>query len=457
MNRWHARFLPAGLLVLVTHLVIHVSPVFGEGFRILDQGASATGQGAAFSAQADDPSALHYNPAGMTQLNGIQFSGGTLFIGGKVTFNSALGPKVKGDLGGTIATPPPTALFLTAHLPALGLESLPNWTVGIGVTTPFALQVEYPDDSLIAPITTSASLPLMDIKPTLAYRLNEYISVGGGLDIYTFADFLGEGHAELHQVAAPGNPFGIPAGTNLEANGDDTAFGFNASLLWTPLRNDMGKPLVNFGFVFRHGPDLDLDGAFLAGGTKLANAKTTIELPDVYTWAVAGWPIRNRQYEWKLEVDVEYADWTDFEDLNLQLSNGALIPNPRNYGDSWIVMAGTEFKALSPALLSNWDVSFRAGYIYWDTPVKSKTLDPSNPDANTNTIAVGVGFLCHESGRIFGVLPCNLMGAKAIGLDLAYQVLLYNTRNIQNNQQPLVNGKWDTTLHVGALSVRMNF
>jgi long-chain fatty acid transport protein len=333
------RLLLFTILILSVSSILFSSSLFAEGFRVIDHGAAATGQGAAFSAQADDPSALHYNPAGMTQLQGIQFSAGTLLIGGSIEFKSAQGPKVDGDLGGSIANPPPSTLFLTAHLPALGLKNLPNWTVGIGVTSPFALQVEYPDDSLIAPIATKAALPLIDIKPTLAYKLNKYISIGGGLDIYTFASFLGEGQAELKQSPAPG--------FNLEANGTDTALGFNASVLWTPLRSAAEKPLLNLGFVYRNGANLDLNGEFLANGAKVANASTTIELPDVYTWAIAGWPIRNAQHEWKIEVDVEYADWTDFKDLDLKLSNGAVIPGPRNYGDAWIFMVGTEFKVLS--------------------------------------------------------------------------------------------------------------
>jgi len=452
-----ARLGLAWLLFSVFSFTCYPKTVFGEGFRIIDQSASATGQGAAFSAQADDPSALHYNPAGMTQLEGIQFSAGTLLIGGDVEFKSDFGPTVDGDLGGTIANPPPTTFYLTAHLPALGLSQLSNWTVGLGVTTPFALQVEYPEDSLIAPVSTKASLPLMDIKPTLAYKLNEYISIGGGLDIYTFASFLGEGQAELQQIAAPGNPFGIPAGTTLEANGTDTALGFNASLLWTPLRNAAEKPLLNLAFVYRHGADLHLDGQFLAGGSLVADATTTIELPDVYTWAIAAWPIRNAQHEWKIEVDVEYADWTDFENLDLKLSNGAVIPNPRNYGDAWLFMVGTEFKALSPPALPHWDVSLRTGYLRSETPVPRREFDPSNPDADFNAFSAGVGFMCHAPGKFLGVLPCDSLGAKAMGLDLAYQILLYQSRGIHNNQQFLVNGEWDTTLHVGALSFRVNF
>ncbi len=457
MTKFPARLGLVWVAISLANLIVYSQNVLAEGFRILDHGASATGQGAAFSAQADDPSALHYNPAGMTQLEGIQFSAGTLLIGGSIEFKSASGGKVDGDLAGAIANPPPSTVFLTAHLPALGLKNLPNWTVGIGVTSPFALQVEYPDDSLIAPVTTRASLPLLDIKPTLAYKVNDYISVGGGLDIYTFASFLGEGHAEIKQNAAPGNPFGIPAGTGLEANGKDTALGFNASVLWTPLRNVGGKPLLNLGFVYRNGADLDLDGEFLANGAKVANARTTVELPDVYTWAIAGWPIRNAQHEWKIEVDVEYADWTDFKNLDLQLSNGAVIPQPRNYGDAWIFMVGTEFKVLSPPVLPKWDVSFRTGYLRSETPVPSRDFNPSNPDADFNAFSAGVGFLCHAPAKFLGVLPCDSLGAKAIGLDLAYQVLLYQTRGISNNRQPILNGEWDTTLHVGALSFRVNF
>ncbi len=445
------------ILFLSTSSILLPSPLFAEGFRVLDHGAAATGQGAAFSAQADNPSAVHYNPAGMTQLEGIQFSTGTLLIGGSLRFKSDLGPNVKGDLGSTVANPPPSTVFLTAHLPALGLTNLPNWTVGIGVTSPFALSVEYPDNSLIAPISTTASLPLINIKPTVGYRVNDYIAIGGGLDIYTFADFLGEGQAEVQQNAAPGNPFGIPAGTNLEGNGSDTAISFNASLLWTPWRNSQGQPRLNLGFVFRHGPDLDLKGDFLAGGTSLAGAQTTLELPDVYTWAIAGWPVRNAQREWKVEIDVEYADWTDFEDLNFNLSNGSTIPARRNYGDAWLVLVGTEYTLLSPNLLPQWDVSFRGGYVRSETPVRSRTLDPSNPDSDFNAFSFGMGFLCRSGGKFLGILPCNGFWAKTIGIDLAYQVLLYETRDINNNQQPILNGKWDSTLHVGAISLRMKF
>ena len=50
--------------------------------RIQSQGTAASAMSNAFAAQADDPSALHYNPAGMTQLQGLQFMAGALISGG---------------------------------------------------------------------------------------------------------------------------------------------------------------------------------------------------------------------------------------------------------------------------------------------------------------------------------------------------------------------------------------
>lgn len=434
------------------------SAALGAGFRILDQSASATGQGTAFLAQADDPSAIHFNPAGMTQLRGVQFSGGALLVGADIDYDSVTGAKVNGGFGGTVAFPLPTHLYLTAHLGDLGSEWLKDWTVGVGLTNPFGISVEYPASSQVAPVVMSVELPLIDIKPTVALKVNEYISLGAGIDIFTFSSFLGEGQGEFKQVAAPGNPFGLPAGTVLEANGTDTAVGFNASLLWTPWRNEDGKPIVNVGFVFRGGADLNLKGQFLAGGAVVADSSTTVELPDIYSFGIAFWPVRDEFREWKIEVDVDYEDWKEFKNLNLNLSNGLTVPFQRNYNDAFIVMLGTEHRWLRPAVLPHWEVALRGGYVYSESPIPSSTFEPGVPDATYQAPSVGFGFLCGPGGHFLGVVSCDGLGLKAIGVDLAYQVLLRQTRGISNNiNGALINGEWDSTLHVGAFTLRLLF
>src|SRR5882672_11412239 len=50
--------------------------VGASGFSTQLVGAKALGQGNAFAGLADDPSALYFNPAGITQLKGTQLSVG---------------------------------------------------------------------------------------------------------------------------------------------------------------------------------------------------------------------------------------------------------------------------------------------------------------------------------------------------------------------------------------------
>ena len=87
------KFILLGFLLVSLALALLCAPstLYASGFRILDQSASATGQASAFTAQADDASAVYYNPAGMTQLRGVQVSLGANLIGGSTNFRDAAG------------------------------------------------------------------------------------------------------------------------------------------------------------------------------------------------------------------------------------------------------------------------------------------------------------------------------------------------------------------------------
>ena len=193
-----------------------VSLAYGEAFRVLGQGNSGTAQGDAFAAQADDPSAVFYNPAGMMQQKGVQLSTSALFIGGYYKFRSPNGQQFKGDLDGSVAiNPPPATFYLTADLNSLGdklgVKFLDDFALGIGMNAPFGLVVRWPRNVPFSNVTTFAQLPLVDIKPTVAYKFNEYLSVGTGLDIYTFIGFLGHGKARVRSF--------VPPATNIELEG----------------------------------------------------------------------------------------------------------------------------------------------------------------------------------------------------------------------------------------------
>jgi long-chain fatty acid transport protein len=449
-------FFPALYLVFL----LEVPNGFAEGFRVLNQGASATGQGTAFMAQADDPSAIHFNPAGITQLSGVQMSAGAVIIAGGTSYDSLTGETIDGDLSGKIAYPPPSNFYITANLKDIGLEKLDNLTVGFGITSPFGTLIEFPDDSPFATEAISAALPLVDIKPTMAYKYSENLAIGFGLDIYTFFSFLGEGGLEqTRNAGADFNALGIATNTPLSFNAADMAVGYNLSFLYTPLRNSDSKPILNFGFVFRNQVTLDLKGEFRTNGTLFADITSSkMNLPEIWSGGLAYWPLRDRQHEWKVEFDVDYVDWSTFKNLDAELSIGATLPFPEDFESVFVLMAGTEFKWLQPARFPGWEFAARGGVVHSETPIPDETFNPSIPDADFNAYSIGAGFRCSNPGSFFGFFDCGDQSwGKSFGIDIAYQTVVYRSRTINRSTKPVVNGKWNTLYHVGAISFQVEF
>jgi long-chain fatty acid transport protein len=448
----------AGLILWL--LVVIGEPVLAQVPRIQGQGTAASGMGNAFSAQADDPSALHYNPAGMTQLHGVEFMTGVLLSGGTTSYTSPTGGTATGDRNGSVAWPPPGHLYITANLKDLGMTALGDLTAGIGVTVPFGSLTRWPDNGPFRTATTFNSVPLLDIKPTLAYKLADNVSLGLGADIYTFSGLFGEGHVERKSVWPGGG--GIPAGAQVELFGADTAAGFNASVLYTPIRNGDGKPLANIGFVYRSQATLHLNGSFLANGAKVSDAKATLVLPQVITGAIAIWPVRNVEREWKLEMDVDYVGWKSVRNLDVHLANGGTIPQPLNWRSTYGVMLGTEYKWLKLESLPAWEVALRAGYTNQQTQMPDFGFDPGVPSADVHIVGGGLGLLCKEDGTLFGSIRCGNLGVgalkpKSIGLDVSYQAALYEERSVTGNRNPTVNGLYKTTLHTGGVSIKIAY
>lgn len=437
--------------------------VWAQVPRIQGQGTAASGMGNAFAAQADDPSALHYNPAGMTQLQGVQVMAGGLLSGGTTTFMSPTGVTATGDRNGGLAWPPPGHTYIVANLKDLGLTSLGDVTAGVGVIVPFGSLTRWPDDGPFRFVTTFTTLPLLDIKPTIAYRVTRDLSVGVGADIYTFTGLIGEGHAETRFISPGAAPFGA-AGSKVELHGKDTAAGFNVSLFYTALRNGDGQPIANVGLVYRSQATLHLDGALLSNGTKVQDASTTFVLPQIVSGAIALWPVRAADREWKLELDVDYVGWKSVRNLDIRLGNGTVIPQPQNWKSTYATMVGTEYRWLRIESLPAWEVALRAGYTYQQSQMPDLGFNPGVPSADVHIVSTGLGLFCNGSGSFFGLTTCGELGfgsvkVKGVGLDLSYQTSIYEPRTVEGNTgvRAGVNGLYQSMFHTGGISVRVNF
>lgn len=429
-----------------------------DGFRNPFQNAAAMGQGNAFTAQADDASAVFYNPAGMTQLHGFQHVAGVQFVNVDTHFRGLDGRTTENDLGGPFGFPPPLQLFLTATPKDFDIPWLGDLTAGFGLQNLFGFASRYPKNGPLNTAVIEASLPLLDIKPTLAYRFTDWLSLGAGLDVFTFWTGLVGGAKQ--EFISPGLP-SMPAGSRVRITGDGTAVAGNASLFLTPLRTGSGHSRVNLGLVWRSQADLPLNGDLAINGRKTARAKSGLHFPDAYTVAGAVWPLRDRAREWKLEMDVDWVRWSTIKLQKFDFSDGNSLRIPQTWHDSVSINTGTEYKWNELSKLPHWDLALRAGYIWSRTPVSDRNFTPAFPDSNVHMLTTGIGFTCKPGGKLFGLFSCGdpatTSAWRHTGLDLAYMIFLWETRKVTESPNPAVNGTYRSLNQALALSFRVAF
>ena len=269
-------------------------------------------------------------------------------------------------------------------------------------------------------------MPLFDIKPTFAYQLLPDLSIGAGVDIYTFSGLFGEGHAEFRRIVPPGN--------RVEINGKDTALGFNIGTLYTALRNADGLPIVNVAVVYRSQATLHLDGVWLNNGVKIQDTTTTLVLPQVITGGIAVWPVRNAEREWKLELNVDYIGWKSVRNwTSTRDANGFILPQPQNWKSTYAILVGTEYRWLKMDRLPGWEVAVRGGYIESANTGPRLHLQSGSSISGPSYYFNGIGFLCKGNGSLFGLVACGNLGIGSIKAKLS--VWTCRTRSHSTNQE----------------------
>lgn len=436
-------------------LVFGARELHADGFRNPFQSGAAIAQGNAFTAQADDASAVYYNPAAMTQLRGVQWIGGFELVNVNTRFRNAAGQKTDNDLGGPFGMPPPGQFFATVAPGDLGIEWLDRFSVGMGLQNLFGFAARFPFDSPFSTAVTSAVLPLLDFKPTLAYKATDWLSLGVGGDFFFFwKPVVG---CANQKFISPGLP-SMPAGSSVQITGCGRTQAVNVSAMITPLRADNGKPRVNLGFVWRGPSDLPLEGDLRVNEAVVAKAKTKLHFPDIYNAGLAVWPWRDSESEWKLESDIDFVRWSTIKNNDFKFSNGLVLPNPQFWRDTVTFGLGTEYKRFNLSSLPNWDLALRAGYNHSGSPVPDKNFTPAFADSKAHVASVGFGMSCHPGGNFFGLTQCGTAGEsnswRQTGIDVAYQFIRFEPRTVSGSPNPTVNGRYRTTNQAITLTFR---
>ena len=368
------------VLACLVVLLFTATSAMAAGFRLPEAGAKAMAMGFAFSAQADDPSAIYFNPAGITQLEGNNVMvGGTLSIVNGATF-SGITPLT----GGTSVSETQKDLYFFIPNAFYTRKASQNFAYGIGLFVPFGLGQEYEDHhaTIFRNQISEINLETYVINPTVAWKINDVLSVGAGID------FL-YGSAKLHKT---GVAFAGPlAGQNLfdaHLTGDGTAWGYNFGVQLTPSKS------VKVGFNYRSRFQLDIkDGNFnltdynpaVAGNPAFpqsSKGSVTLNLPATADLGVAY--IGER---FTVEVDAAWTFWSSYNQLVILNDTSPALnsTSPKNWRDKTAIYIGGEYRVTDPLAL-------RLGFRYDPTPVPGETMGPELPDTDKFYYSAGAGY-----------------------------------------------------------------
>jgi long-chain fatty acid transport protein len=330
--------------------------VYGLGLRVSDQDPSATARGNAFTATADNPSAIYYNPAGITALEGHHFrlGGYGIWLESHYTANDGSTIDSKNPLQGV------PQLFYT-YKPE-------KWPVafGLGFFSPYGLGMEWPEDSSFRTLSIQGQIAYYTVNPVVAWQIIPSLSVAIGAT-------LNYSELDLRQGI-------LVSGDQFRFEGDDMDAGCNAGLMWRLHEKH------SLGLNYRSATTMDYSGqahtrlVFPAPFSSSESASVGFQYPQNIA---AGWSFRPTP-AWNLEFNVDWTDWDRLDTVVLRKRSGDLS-SPYHWQSSFFYEWGvTRYFARK--------YSVSGGYIFSENSVPDKYFNPVVPDSDRHIFSVGLGY-----------------------------------------------------------------
>ena len=355
------------------------------GFALYEGSARGNVLGAGLVASADDPSAVFYNPAGITQLKGKQVMVGLTAITPMITVETPGG--VESDFKRNWFFPPHA--YYTQQIND-------KWWGGLGLFSRFGLGTEFDPQWPGRFNSFYAEIQTVEFNPNIAYKFNDQLSFAFGLNL-TYLTL------DLKKKLSPA--VGSP---EFELDGDTTGWGLNAAIQYKP------TDWMQAGVTYRSRISQNVEGDVTvrpnvpAAGLRNMPATGDLSLPDMIFAGV----------NFNVRKDLTVGGgiyWTRWETYNqLQINFGAPFgptqvrtqATPKNWDNVYRFMIGTEWK-----VNENWDL--RLGYAYDQAPQPDNTIDYVLPDNDRNMFSIGCGY--HRNNW---------------ALDFSYTLMLISDRDV---------------------------
>ncbi len=348
------------LLVAIFSIIFLATPSVSTagGLYLNEFGTPSMGvAGAGANAVASDASTSFHNAAGMTRIKGNELMGTAGLLNATVKFDPDADTPIPGGDGGNAGGPAPIIGGFYVH------SLSDKWKLGANLITITGAVLDYDDDWTGRYLNTEVTLLSMTLYPSIAYRVNKWLSLGGGPQIM-YADL------EMKSKAPPPNGNG-----EVTIDGNDVAFGFGLGALVEVSER------TRFGLVYQSEiePEFDGDVSVDPPGIQVAT-DTKITLARFIKFS--GYHELNDQ--WALLGTIGWEDWSAFKDVNISTDSGSQTI-PRNWDDTWKFAAGVHYRPVEKWLL-------QLGFSYDTSPVDSDDRTPDMPIDRQIRYATGVQY-----------------------------------------------------------------
>jgi long-chain fatty acid transport protein len=355
-------------------LIIATAQANAGAFAIREQ--STYGQGTSFAgvAAGGSVSSMFWNPATMTQFRGIVSENGVTFLKSTAqqlpqvgTFPALL------PLGG-VSNSAEMAFVPNGYT---SYQMSPNLWLGLSINAPFGLSVSFPELWAGRNYSGDSFLKTYNVTPSVAYRINDWISIGAGVQIQ---------YAKVSFVS------GLPTGLfqDLTLKGSGYGFGATAGVTITP------TPTTQIGIGWRSAINQDIHGTMLLPAGALFNVpsstpgsvEATLKLPDIVSLGIR----QQLSPQWTVMGTVEWSNWSRIGTANINQLSGApaLVATnafriPFEYDDGWFFSAGAEYRW-------NERLTIRGGVGYEISPITDQVRTPRLPDNDRFWASVGLSW-----------------------------------------------------------------
>lgn len=336
---------------------------YAAGFQLSEQSAIQMGRAmAGAGVVGDDLSAVHYNPAGMTLLSGTRMQATGTWVAVNLDYESHDGHDGSVTENGRLKGQIIPAGFLTHQIN----DSL--WA-GLGLTVPYGMGTEYGEDWEGRKRGTESMILTFDINPNLAWKVNDKLSVGGGISLQYAKAELGMGMGPMQ----------------VNVKGDSWAWGWNVGLMFQPVET------VRLGLAYRshiaHNAEGHTDVKSPLNQT--SDMKVRIKTPDTVTLS-ATWEATDAL---RLSGTARWSKWSNFRTLDVQnldfngtpYAKFANVLVENNWDDTWFFSVGADYK-----LNGQWTV--RGGVAYDQGPVENQYRMAVIPDTDRVWFSGGASY-----------------------------------------------------------------